>query len=270
MVTTPLSRLALAVAALGIACGDDGTGPGDGTLTVLFIGNSLTASNDLPVLTREVAVAGGTLLAFVVTAPGGVSLEDHWNAGVVDLIADTRADVVVLQQGPSSLPESQEHLRTWATQLATPIRQAGGEPALLMVWPELARVSAFDDVRDSYQGAAEAVDGIFIPAGEAWRAAWRRDPDLALYGFDGFHPSCLGSFVAALTVYAVLVDPALSAIAADAFPEIPADRMALLLDAVREVAAGADPVAPPPAAHRAPAGSGRRAAPLALPCVPGF
>jgi hypothetical protein len=39
-----------------------------------------------------------------------------------------------------------------------------------------------------------------LPAGDAWRAAWRRDGTLALYGRDGFHPAPLGSYLAALVI----------------------------------------------------------------------
>ncbi|MDH3224200.1 MAG: hypothetical protein OEO23_10835, partial [Gemmatimonadota bacterium] len=49
--------------------------------------------------------------------------------------------------------------------------------------------------------AAANVDGTLFPAGEAWRAAWRVDESLGLYGGDGFHPSVLGSYLAALTIY---------------------------------------------------------------------
>lgn len=132
------------------------------------------------------------------------SLEDHWNSGIAAVIQQRRADVVILQQGPSSLPENQIYLRTWTERLAVPIREAGGLPALLMVWPPSDRIDAFDAVRDAYRNAAEAVDGLFLPAGEAWRAAWRLDPQLGLYGPDGFHPGLLGSFTAALTTYAVV------------------------------------------------------------------
>jgi hypothetical protein len=46
-----------------------------------------------------------------------------------------------------------------------------------------------------------------MPAGEAWRAAWRRDPELPLYDRDGFHPSRLGSCLAALAVYQAIAGP---------------------------------------------------------------
>jgi hypothetical protein len=53
----------------------------------------------------------------------------------------------------------------------------------------------------SCREAAQAVGGLCLPAGEAWRAAWAVDPTLALYGPDGFHPSAMGTYLAALVVY---------------------------------------------------------------------
>jgi hypothetical protein len=70
-----------------------------------------------------------------------------------------------------------------------------------MVWPESTRFEFFPDVRASYQLAAREVAGLFLPAGEAWLAAWALDPQLQLYGPDGFHPSELGTYLAALVVF---------------------------------------------------------------------
>jgi hypothetical protein len=69
-----------------------------------------------------------------------------------------------------------------------------------MVWPARERFGDFDGVRVSYAKAAQDVNGLLLPAGEAWRAAWRRDERLALYGPDHFHPSPLGSYLAALVI----------------------------------------------------------------------
>ncbi len=175
-------------------------------LTVLFIGNSLTYTNDLPDLVRSIAEAAGHSLAASQLAYPNYSLEDHWNAGVAAAIREARPDVVVMQQGPSSLPENQIYLRAWADTLAQVIREVGARPALLMVWPDRTRMDYFADVRDAYRQAALATRGIFVPAGQAWLEAWALDPDLALYGPDGFHPSRLGSEVAALTLFRALFD----------------------------------------------------------------
>jgi hypothetical protein len=136
---------------------------------------------------------------------GGASLEDHWRGGSAQVrIQSEHWDAVVLQQGPSSLPESRANLRHWVAEFDELIRAAGGRSALYMVWPDVSRLSWFDRVRDSYALAARDVSGWFLPAGEAWRAAWRTDPSLALYGADGFHPTAAGSYAAAVTIFAGL------------------------------------------------------------------
>lgn len=200
-----------------IAAGGNGQGLDlpEADLRVVFLGNSLTYVNDVPGLVQAMADADGRSMAHVTIAAPNYSLEDHWNAGVSAALRELGADVVVLQQGPSSLPDNQEHLRHWAGALAAVIREAGGAPALYMVWPSAARMPAFPDVWDSYLGAAEAVDGPFIPAGQTWVEAWELDPGLELYGLDGFHQNPTGALAAAMTIYAVLFD-----VPADSIPSL--------------------------------------------------
>ena len=193
----------------------------DAEMRVLFIGNSLTYTNNLPDIVQTIAEAAGHTLAQGMVALPGVSLEDHWRSGVESTILSSKADVVVMQQGPSSLPENQVYLREWTEKLAPAIREAGGEPALYMVWPESARPFAFDAVYESYLGAAEAVNGLLMPAGQAWIHVWGQDPELQLYGPDGFHPSQLGSAVAALTIYRVLFNEDVSHLPSRMVPSSP-------------------------------------------------
>lgn len=171
-------------------------------LRVLFVGNSLTDTNDLPATVAALAKTAGRELAYETIAPGGFALEDHWNqSDVHDALATGDWDVVIMQQGPSALPESQLNLRTWATRWADEARAAGTRPALLTVWPESYRQAALPDVITSYRLAAEAARAELFPAGSAWLAAWRCSPRTVLYGTDGFHPSRLGTYLAALVVY---------------------------------------------------------------------
>ena len=193
--------------ALLISCGggdNEPTPPFSGEqLRVLFIGNSLTHDNDLPAMTAEV-VASTDAPPMVVgrVIRSGFSLGDHWNEGAAQgMIVQNKWDIVVLQQGPSALPESQADLLASTRKFADLARDHGARVALLMVWPEFNRPAARDSVRMSYANAAAAVDGILVPAGEAWRAAWRRDPDLELYSSDGFHPAPMGSYLAALSLF---------------------------------------------------------------------
>ena len=43
--------------------------------------------------------------------------------------------------------------------------------------------------------------GSLVPVGEGWRAAWRQDPSLPLYAPDQFHPSPMGTYLAALMFF---------------------------------------------------------------------
>lgn len=197
------------LAVVSLACGEGPSsatpatgGPGAGP-RVLFIGNSLTQGNALTGMVRTLArQAGEPLSVDEITFPG-FSLEDHWNEG-----SSRRAiqrggwRYVVLQQGPSSLPESRENLLLWAGRFNEEIRRAGGRPALYSVWPDSTRSAFFDDVSESYRLAAASVDGLLLPAGEAWRAAWRREQGLELYSSDAFHPNVRGTYLAALVICA--------------------------------------------------------------------
>ena len=88
-------------------------------MRVLFIGNSLTAWNELPQVVARLAQADGQPQPLVrMVAVGGFSLEDHWHQGDARrAIADGPWDVVVLQQGPSALPESRRLLVEYARPL---------------------------------------------------------------------------------------------------------------------------------------------------------
>jgi hypothetical protein len=199
--TLLLVLLALVTAGCAQVVRSDGEEP----LRVLFVGNSLTHTNDLPAVVATLARGLGTEIEYETIAPGGMSLEDHWNAGRVPAeIATGVWDAVVMQQGPSALPESQANLREWADRLAEHARRHGARPALLTVWPEGYRANVLGDVIASYANAAKAADAELYPAGVAWQAAWSRTPSLPLYGSDGFHPSPLGTYLAALVVAAGL------------------------------------------------------------------
>lgn len=174
-------------------------------LRILFIGNSLTDANNLPAIVQALAKARGENIHVDSVTLGGANLEDHWDdGGAVQRIAQGRWSIVVLQQGPSSAPDSREHLRDWTRRFNGKIREAGARTALYMVWPTPDRLNFFDDVRESYRLAALDVKGLFFPAGEAIREAQRRNVGTSLYTSDQFHPSAAGSYAAGLSIYGML------------------------------------------------------------------
>lgn len=197
----PLSLLALALSVTTCAAGPTEPPAFPYPSRVLFIGNSLTYENDLPRMVQALSRAGGHEVVVAMVARPDYGLEQHWSGSeALARIADGNWDVVVLQQGPSSLDASRENLRLWTARFARRIRDAGAEPALYMVWPAASRHGDFPRVSESYRLAAGDVDGILLPAGDAWLEAWRLDPEVQLYGPDGFHPSQAGTYLAALTI----------------------------------------------------------------------
>ena len=105
---TPLLLVALALVLVLAGFARASLNAENEPLRVLFVGNSLTHTNDLPAVVATIARKRGTEIEYETIAPGGMSLEDHWNAGRVPAeIASGKWDAVVMQQGPSALPESQ-------------------------------------------------------------------------------------------------------------------------------------------------------------------
>ncbi len=168
---------------------------------ILFIGNSLTYSNDLPAMLCAMARSAGKQVICESVAKPDYGLEEHWNEREARQAIARGWDVVVLQQGPSSLPESRRLLIDYTRRFDKEITKAGARTAMLMVWPSQARPGDFRGVSQSYAAAAKDVGALLLPAGDAWRAAWAVDSKLPLYGPDGFHPSAIGTYLSALVIY---------------------------------------------------------------------
>lgn len=179
--------------------------PGRESINILFAGNSLTYSNDLPALIAELGEMDQVTVKHKMIAPGGYSLEDHWNTGVVQKeMSAVHYDLVVGQQGPSALPESQVLLKQYAEKYSQECARVKSAWALYMVWPSEQRSFDLDNVIYSYTQAAKSTSALLFPVGLAWKMTWEEDPGFPLYGPDRFHPSVHGSLLAALTIYATL------------------------------------------------------------------
>jgi hypothetical protein len=203
--------LAAAIAFAGFAHGEPPAPAEPRPLRVLFLGNSLTASHRLPDLVVAMAAASGVAMEGTTRAPGGVSLDDHWGDRESRAAVERGGwDFVVLQQGPSSRPDSRQALRAAAKRWAKRIRATGARPAVYMVWPYRGQARGFELVARSYREAAEGSQALLLPAGEAWAAALAADPQLALWLDDGLHPTAAGSWLAAAVIAHGLagIDPA--------------------------------------------------------------
>lgn len=173
--------------------------------SILFIGNSLTYGNNVPVLLQSVFDSVGVSIEVAMVAKPNFGLQDHWDDR--DALREIRRrgwGHVVLQQGPSSRGDSRAQLRHDVRRFSAEIAAIGARPALYSVWPTRDREQDFDRAVESYSLAAADVGGLLFPVGQAWRAALRRNADLELYAADGLHSTVTGSYLAALVMYGVI------------------------------------------------------------------
>jgi hypothetical protein len=175
----------------------------EGSTKVLFIGSSLVDAHDLPRTVAQLAISAGLPACYCTSvAYQDYELDDHYAGGNALLALESEDwDFVVLQQGPSALPESRARLLQGASDFAEIIAQRGAQTILYMPWPAQDRQFDFPAVIESYRTVADAVGALLAPAGEAWLLAWGRDATLQLYGPNGYYPSEMGSYLAALVIF---------------------------------------------------------------------
>ena len=148
---------------------------------VLFLGNSLTYTNDLPGVFRDLATAGGFDVGVSSVALPNTALIDYLSRADVLAVVDQGWNYVVMQQGTTSVPVCRDTLVLAARLLASRIQAKGGAPAVMMSWPSSDRQSLFPAVHDSFALAAQTVDGVVPPVGDARLEAWKLNPRHALY-----------------------------------------------------------------------------------------
>jgi hypothetical protein len=175
----------------------------DGATKVLFIGSSLVDAHDMPVTLSQLALSGGLPQCYCISiAYQDYELDDHLaNGDALRALQSEEWDFVVLQQGPSAHAESRPRLLKGASDWMKLIDAHGAQTILFLPWPARDSSFYFPAVIESYRFTADSIGVILAPAGEAWLAAWAEDPTLPFYGPNGYYPSEMGSYVAALVVF---------------------------------------------------------------------
>jgi hypothetical protein len=196
-------RVALALASAACLSGSQPVEPlPPGGHNILFIGNSLTYTNDLPATVAAIAESAGDTIRVGMEASPGIALIDHYNGetNALGRIARGGWEFVILQQGPTPPGICRDSLVLWTKLFDTRIKAVGAKTAVFMSWPYEGPLTWFDDIEASFEQAAAAVNGSVFPIAEAWRIALRADASLVLYT-DGLHPSKIGTFLTALEIY---------------------------------------------------------------------
>jgi hypothetical protein len=198
--------------------GESGDGDGDGEPapppSVLLIGNSYTAVNNLPGILSAIAQASPTPLSTDALATAGARVIDHLaNPALADLLAQD-FDVVVIQ-GQSLEPIlDYPTFESGVVQLAAMTGDA--RVLLYQTWPRkdgnqdlidlgMTVEEMWMGLESGYAQAALASNSEVAPVGGAWMSAMQLDPPIELYAADGSHPSLAGSYMAGCVLFGKIV-----------------------------------------------------------------
>lgn len=194
-------------------------------IRVLFIGNSYTYVNNLPLLISNLGLATGDSMFYDSSAPGGYTFLNHTNdVTTLSKISAGNWDYVVLQaqsQEPSFSPtQVASQTLPSAIKLDTLIKhynpcattvfyetwgRKNGDVGNCQFYPPVCTyVGMQNRLKASYKLFADSCRALMAPAGEAFRLSITNQPTLNLYQADDSHPSLEGSFLTAAVFYEML------------------------------------------------------------------
>jgi len=187
------------------------------TLRVLFVGNSYTYYNDLPLMFRSLAKVAQPELNVEVRAitEGGISLGETWHKRELqEALEREKWDYVVLQEHSMlgwAYRDGEEIVNDpayfWQSlQLYAPkIRRAGAVPVLYLTWSRKAKPEAQVELDYAYAAGAREIKAKVAPVGRAWLGIRQNEPEIELFANDGSHPTLAGSYLAACVFVTTLV-----------------------------------------------------------------
>jgi|KBSSwiStaDraftv2_1062776.scaffolds.fasta_scaffold36110_1 hypothetical protein len=174
---------------------------------ILFIGNSLTYSND-GIYTHLQKLTASAAPPLTIEADkavvGGQYFKSLWETFPEPRRAIARGyDVVVLQE---DLPETKvADFKEYAARFVEDIRKTGARPVMLMAWAyrRLGWIS-MAEIAQVHREVGKDLGVDVAPVGLAWERVTRERPDLNLFKEDFEHPNIHGTYLATAVVYATV------------------------------------------------------------------
>ena len=174
-------------------------------LSILFIGNSHTYYNDMPLMVKDRAKDEGYDCRVCMIAHPGWYLDQHAKEPEVRFnILYGGYDYVVLQEHAHPFgPE--ERFMDAVVKLDQMIRKAGSRTILYSCWSRKTEPEAQAHMDQVHRLAAERVNALLAPVGENWWDYQKSYPELELYAQDGEHASEAGSDFAAKYIWETIL-----------------------------------------------------------------
>ena len=181
--------------------------PRDGqTLKVLFIGNSLTAINDLPGSIVALAKARGKALEFDTSLlpKSAQTLKEHWTdpgQRALKKIQSKKWDYVVLQDGAAQALTDPDDMITYGTLFSQEIARQGAQTAWFMTWSSANFRKGQPVFTKAYRDLSASTGGTLIPVGAAWSGFIEKERGALTSNIE---PTPLGTYLSACVFYGVL------------------------------------------------------------------
>ena len=171
------------------------------TLNLLFIGNSHTYCNDMPLLVKRRAEDEGYSCRVTMLAHPGWFLEQHANDPEARFnILYGGYDYVVLQEHAHPFGPEEGFLNS-ARALNFWIREVGAIPVIYETWAKRDEPHIQFHMNEVHQRVAKDIDALLAPVGEEWWGYTKSWPQLEMYDEDGAHASRAGSDFAAKMIW---------------------------------------------------------------------
>ncbi|TNE70753.1 hypothetical protein EP331_11285 [bacterium] len=186
-------------------------------IKILFIGNSYTYYNSSPELLKALIHEKFPTMEIKtqLISGGGMALANHWqNEATIQTIRTGDWDYVVLQEqsklGMAVMIDydmyfgQTDRFFEYARKFNSEITKAGAKTVFLMTWSVRDRPNEQAILTHAYTSIAKELHAVLSPVGLVWDDL-RTNPNINLYADDGGHPSPMGSYVSAVTLYATLM-----------------------------------------------------------------
>lgn len=195
------------------------------TKKVLFIGNSYTEANNLPLMISNLSSSMGKTLEYETHTMGGARFMGHWNgltnSGLFEKIKGGGFDFIVLQ-GQSqevAFPDVQFYsdVYPYAEKLDSIIKLYSPQSKVVfyMTWgyrygdsvncqffsPFCNFWSMTERLYHNYSLMASDFNSWIAPVGAAWRESISRDSTIVLHSSDNSHPSLNGTYLSSCVFY---------------------------------------------------------------------
>ena len=171
---------------------------------ILFIGNSLTYTNQLPIVLAALVTNSGTSAEIRV----GEVVEGGWTLD--RLFNDSNACKAINLDGPWTHVVLQDQSTTPITSPSSTlysfevfgkiIKASGAQPVAFETWSLVNAPDTQDKLKSVYREAANSCGALFVPAGEAFALCRSEHPEINLY-IDERHPNVTGTYLAACVFY---------------------------------------------------------------------